>query len=65
MPTQWLSPDTRAAIIGAAAVQLGPEPLIAPQRIGLQIGEHHLVISTDGLAPFAPMDDEPVVAARP
>lgn len=52
----WLSADTRALITqpaGAAALVLGPEPLIAAQRLQLLQGDRRLSLGTDGLAPFA------------
>jgi general secretion pathway protein H len=51
-PTQWLHPGTSAEIIGAARVVLGPEPLIAPQRVRLRLGEQQRVLATDGLGGF-------------
>ncbi len=56
LPTRWLDDDTRAEILGARAIVLGPEPLIGPQRIVLRLGERNLTLGTDGLAPFAPVD---------
>ena len=38
---------------GTSELLLGPEPLIAAQRIELARGEQRLVLGTDGLAPFA------------
>ena len=52
----WLSPDTRALITqpaGAPVLVLGPDPLIAAQRVQLMQGERQLTLGTDGLAPFA------------
>jgi general secretion pathway protein H len=52
----WLSADTRAQITqpaGAAVLVLGPEPLIAAQRLLLLQGDRRLSLGTDGLAPFA------------
>ena len=52
----WLSADTRAQITqpaGAAVLVLGPEPLIAAQRLVLLRGDRRLSLGTDGLAPFA------------
>jgi len=54
LPTQWLSNGTRAEVIGARAVILGPEPILPAQRIVLRLEAHTLVLATDGLAPFAP-----------
>ncbi len=56
----WLNDDTRARMLqppGARELQLGPEPLIAAQRIELSQGERRLVLGTDGLAPFAVVPD--------
>lgn len=52
----WLSADTRALITqpaGAAVLVLGPEPLIAAQRLQLLQGDRRVSLGTDGLAPFA------------
>jgi general secretion pathway protein H len=52
----WLSADTRAQITqprGAPTLVLGPEPLIAAQRLVLMQGERRLTLGTDGLSPFA------------
>ncbi|MBW8468828.1 MAG: hypothetical protein K0M67_11240 [Thiobacillus sp.] len=38
---------------GASSLVLGPEPLIAAQRLRLAHGEHQLTLGTDGLSPFA------------
>jgi general secretion pathway protein H len=55
-PRSWLDPQTRAQIVrpvNAASLVLGPEPLIAAQRVVLLLGERQLTLATDGLAPFA------------
>ena len=57
MPTRWLDPQVRAEVVGARAVQLGPEPLIGAQRIVLQLADQRVVLATDGLAPFAVASD--------
>lgn len=52
----WLNPGTRVLITqpaGAQALVLGPEPLIAAQRLVLMQGERRLALGTDGLSPFA------------
>jgi general secretion pathway protein H len=54
LPSQWLSSGTRAEVVGARAVVLGPEPILPAQRIVLRLEAHTLVLATDGLAPFAP-----------
>ena len=53
MPTRWLEPMVQAEVPGAAAVMLGPEPLIGAQRVVLRLGEQRIDLSTDGLRPFA------------
>ncbi len=55
-PRSWLSPDTVARVVqppGASTLVLGPEPLIAAQRLVLQQGDRRLTLATDGLSPFA------------
>ena len=52
----WLHPETRVQIAqptGASSLVLGPEPLIAAQRLRLMHGAHQLTLGTDGLSPFA------------
>ena len=57
MPTRWLDPQVRAEVVGAAALQLGPEPLIGAQRIVLRLADRRLQLATDGLASFAVVDE--------
>lgn len=55
-PRTWLDAETRAQITqpsGAQVLVLGPEPLIAAQRLVLQQGDRQLTLATDGLSPFA------------
>ena len=52
----WLQADTQATIVRpseAGSLVLGPEPLIAAQRLRLQLGNQSLTLGTDGLGPFA------------
>lgn len=58
LPHQWLNDGVQAQIVGARALLLGPEPLIGPQRIELTLGERHLAVTTDGLAPFTTQEPE-------
>jgi general secretion pathway protein H len=53
LPTHWLHERVSSEIIGARAVNLGPEPLIGSQRIVVRIDERSIAVTTDGLAPFA------------
>ena len=53
LPTGWFSADVRSDFTGDAI--LGPEPIIAPQSIGLvsiSNPARRLVLSTDGVHPF-------------
>jgi len=52
LPQRWLTAGVSADVVGAGAVVLGPEPLIGPQRIVLNLESRHLSIATDGLGPF-------------
>ncbi|MBS0447288.1 MAG: prepilin-type N-terminal cleavage/methylation domain-containing protein [Proteobacteria bacterium] len=56
-PTNWLSEGVHAEVVGARSVVLGPEPMIGPQRIVLRLDDRQVVIATDGLGPFAIVDD--------
>ena len=58
LPTRWLDPQVRAEVVGARAVQLGPEPLIGAQRIVLRLADQRLELATDGLGPFAVVNDD-------
>lgn len=53
MPTRWLDPETRAQVVGAASVLLGPEAILPPQRIVLRLADQRLELASDGLGPFA------------
>ena len=57
-PNHWLGSGVSADIVGARAVLLGPEPLIAPQRIVLRLEDQRLAIATDGLGPFVVVDSD-------
>ena len=52
LPSTFLDERTRAEIIGAPVLRLGPEPVIGAQRVVLRIEERQLVLATDGLGPF-------------
>jgi general secretion pathway protein H len=42
-------------VVGAAALQLGPEPIIGAQKVLLRLGKAQLMLATDGMGPFAPV----------
>lgn len=52
LPDHWLDPGTTAS--SSAPVWLGPDPIIAPQRIVLRnpSSERSVLVSSDGLRPF-------------
>jgi general secretion pathway protein H len=52
LPTKWLGSGVTAQVLGAPAVQLGPEPMIGAQRIVLHLDQESLTVATDGLGPF-------------
>ena len=55
-PRAWLQPETQARVtqpFGAQALVLGPEPLIAAQRVVIFQGERRLTLATDGISAFA------------
>ncbi len=53
LPVSWMAEGVSAEVIGARAVQLGPEPLIGAQRIVLRLDDRRVTLGTDGLGPFA------------
>ena len=60
LPEHWLTPTT--AVVGGAALQLGPEPIIGRQQVVLASGDaasRTVRIATDGLRPFAVATDAP------
>jgi general secretion pathway protein H len=64
LPTTFLDGQTRATIVGAAQLRLGPEPLLAAQRVVLQLGDRSVAVGTDGLSPFQLITADDTVAAR-
>ena len=60
LPQKWLDAQTRVRAGGP--LQLGPEPIIAPQAVVLTSADHperSLRVATDGLRPFAVTADTP------
>ena len=58
----WLFDGTAVQVMqppGAQTLVLGPEPLIPAQRLVLALDERRLVLGTDGLGPFAVVEDAP------
>ena len=50
LPTQWLEAQTRAMASGV--IVLGPDPVIAPQRVRLMLGTERRDVVTDGVGAF-------------
>ncbi|HEY1090707.1 MAG TPA: prepilin-type N-terminal cleavage/methylation domain-containing protein [Burkholderiaceae bacterium] len=65
LPRRWLADPVQVEIEGATALVLGPEPMIAAQRLRLRLGDAQLVLATDGLAPFAIQRDGDDPATQP
>lgn len=53
LPKAWLDGRTRAEVLDAPLLRLGPEPVIGAQRLRLMLADRQLVLATNGLAPFA------------
>ena len=51
LPEKWLSPQIQVS--PNSLVVLGPDAIIGPQSVVLQMSDLQLSISTDGLKPFA------------
>jgi general secretion pathway protein H len=56
LPTRWLTEGVHAQVVGAPALQLGPDAIIPPQQVVLTMGSQRVVIGTDGLGPFEIVD---------
>ena len=50
LPTQWLETQTRVTL--PSVVVLGPDPVIAPQRVRLTLGAERRDVVTDGVDSF-------------
>lgn len=59
MPSRWMNDGVTAEVVGVGVLVLGPEPLIGAQRVVLQLDERRAVVATDGLGPFALVEDAP------
>jgi general secretion pathway protein H len=59
LPTRWLDATVQAQIVGAAAVMLGPDPILPAQRIVLHLEERRVEVASDGLGPFAVVGSGP------
>lgn len=58
LPTHWLDGDTQATIVGAPQLLLGPEPLLPAQRVVLRLDDHEVAVGSDGLSPFAVVNED-------
>ena len=62
LPSRWIGDGVALSGAGAAALRLGPEPLIGRQHVVLTLAqqpERRLWVATDGLRPFAVQTLEP------
>jgi general secretion pathway protein H len=59
MPSKWLFDTVTAEVIGGRALVLGPEPLIAAQKVTLVLDDRRTTLATDGLGPFVVVEDAP------
>ena len=50
---QWLHPEVQAELVGVRALELGPDPMLLPQRVRLRWDDRVVEVGTNGLAPFA------------
>lgn len=57
-PENWLDSGVEAEVLGARAAVLGPEPVIGAQRIVLRLDDQRIILTTDGLGPFAVASEE-------
>jgi len=64
LPTNWLTPGVVAEVVGAPALLLGPEPMIAAQRVTLRLEDQRTTLATDGLGPFIPVAEDEGGARR-
>jgi general secretion pathway protein H len=53
LPTRWLDPAVTAQVAGGTSVNLGPDAILAPQRIVLRLDDQRIEIATDGISAFA------------
>jgi general secretion pathway protein H len=65
LPSRWLDPATSGEVAGAAALQLGPEPLIGAHRIVLRLADQRLDLVTDGLGPFSVVAADAALVSKP
>ncbi len=67
LPRHWLDERVVAVVPPPGFVLLGPDAILPPQRVTLQLEDQRIDIASDGLAPFAiasPQAGEPVGATR-
>ena len=53
LPGLWLEPRVTAQVVGGTFLTLGPDAILAPQRVVLSLDDRRIEVATDGLAPFA------------
>ncbi len=53
LPQHWLHAGVRAEVVGTRSLLLGPEAILPPQRVRLQLEGRQLELASDGLGGFA------------
>jgi general secretion pathway protein H len=53
LPSRWLDERVSAQVAGAAALTLGPDAILPPQRVLLRLETRQLAVGSDGLSAFS------------
>jgi general secretion pathway protein H len=64
LPHRWLDADTKATVVGAPQLRLGPEPLLPAQRVVLHLDNREIAVGTDGLSPFQIVDGSATTSSQ-
>lgn len=59
MPTRWIDERVAAQVVGGTSLVLGPDAILPPQRVVLQLDDRRLEVATDGLGSFAVVEPGP------
>ncbi|MDE2401230.1 MAG: prepilin-type N-terminal cleavage/methylation domain-containing protein [Burkholderiales bacterium] len=55
---KWDAREVKAEVVGGRSIVLGPEPVIGAQSVILRLEDRQIIVSTDGLSPFAVLTGE-------
>jgi general secretion pathway protein H len=53
LPRHWLDPRVKAEVLGGGSLRLGPEAILPPQQVLLNLEGQRLVVGSNGLEAFA------------